>query len=1529
MLRAGRAVSGVSLLAYFVGTGCSTGEVSAPAPQRESSHTTAKAVLSRALPLAERDWQLLQPLAEKGRLTAVETGFELEQDEKPAHPKRLHDLRVKLAPEATEPVTLAFGNSSYQIGLELLGAAPVSGELEGGKVVYADALESTDLIWTAGDRRAEALLVLRGAKAPQVFSWKVSHPSEVTVTEDGKHGLAIHGPQGLELGRVPRPYALDAKGVRRDAELSLHGEELQVRLDTHGLAYPLLLDPALETSVWEDVSGSLAARTGPVAAFDSSRNFTTLFGGYGGLPAANFNQTWEWNGAAWTQRCTTAPCNTSMPSARSYGAMAYDSGAARHVSVLFGGRDDSSEHPCDTWEWSGTAWTPKSQPNPCDANAALPTGREGTAMAYNAALGQTVMFGGYGSDGANDNALHDVWFWNGTAWSSTCKNCAPSARYGHAMAYDSVRQVVLIYGGHGNAGNAGAGDFWQLKGNNTWQQLCTIAPCSNKTPGPRYDHQMVFDTARGKLVLHGGCTDATCAAKAKDTWEWDGTSWTQTADAGTARRQFAMAYDSSRGRAVAYGGSINGGTYTPLASEYHAYGSSCSADSECDTGYCYDGVCCEVSACPSCQGCDQATPGKCSAITSADDPNSCTGNNTCDAAGKCKKKAGQTCGGAADCASGNCIDNTCCVDSCTTPCHSCANVNGTCTTNVAQYQPDANSSPLCNGNNSCDGAGNCTKLPGQACVLSTECASGKCIDGTCCVSDCGTQCKSCANAAGTCTSNVPANTPDTNSTVTCDGNLACDGAGQCKKKQGQSCGFGPECVTGFCADGVCCDSACTGQCKSCNNAAGTCTSFVPQGAPDANSVPQCGGPNLCDGAGSCKLKLGQTCTKADGTECALGYCVDGRCCESDCTTTCKSCNNAAGTCSTDIAQGTTDTNGSPACSGNNVCDGSGSCKKKNGQSCTNANGSECASGFCAGGVCCNAACNGACNSCATGTCGFAAESSAGTPSCSPFACDGTHATCPTKCTKHEQCASGFYCASGGTCEPDKAQGASCKDDQECTGNKNCVDGVCCESACNTGCKACSTAAKGTGLDGVCDNVLDGLPPHINGACPLGGTVCLQDGLCDGTGVCRAHAPAGKSCGATTCSDSKVTGRVCDGNGFCNDNPTGVDCAPFQCSGGSCGTSCNVKADCATGAYCNAGKTCSPLGTRGDACAADEQCTTGHCAGGVCCDSSCTGACQSCGDVGGSGKCSPLDKGKDGAPTCSPFVCDGASGTCPDTCTDDDGCAPQFFCRVQDNTCQPRVNGTACKADDQCPTQNCVDGVCCESACNGQCEHCGGDGKCVATKGDPVGNRDACTGDDGCRGSCDGKTRDACTGQADSGTACGTPSCTANIEHAGSCGDDGKCKVEDNACDPYVCGETSCKAMCETRDDCQGDLDCVAGTCKALTTSAECNSDNTKSALKDGKLKDCAPFLCNPETGTCREVCGNSEDCGSGAVCNEVSKVCEASPVETPSDDSGCGCRTPGRDSSNGRSGTAAALLLLGAVALRRRNRVTEASRLAG
>jgi hypothetical protein len=108
------------------------------------------------------------------------------------------------------------------------------------------------------------------------------------------------------------------------------------------------------------------------------------------------------------------------------------------------------------------------------------------------------------------------------------------------------------------------------------------------------------------------------------------------------------------------------------------------------------------------------------------------------------------------------------------------------------------------------------------------------------------------------------------------------------------------------------------------------------------------------------LGNGEGCTAATASTCASGFCVEGVCCAvASCSGACQSCAAAGheGTC----MQATAGTEVPGSCSDGQACDGSDSCKSKNGVACSSA--SACASGFCADGVCCDRACDGKCVSC--------------------------------------------------------------------------------------------------------------------------------------------------------------------------------------------------------------------------------------------------------------------------------------------------------------------------------------------------------------------------------------------------------------------------------------------------------------------------------------------------------------------------------------------------------------------------------------
>lgn len=128
------------------------------------------------------------------------------------------------------------------------------------------------------------------------------------------------------------------------------------------------------------------------------------------------------------------PGTVLTPSARYRHRLAYDS--ARQKIVLFGGQSDNA-YLDDTWEWDGL-WTNVTPADPLDR----PSARSRHALAYDSSREKVVLFGGYSVDGY----LDDTWEWDGTDWTRMDPATSPLARAGHALTYDSARGKIVLFG---------------------------------------------------------------------------------------------------------------------------------------------------------------------------------------------------------------------------------------------------------------------------------------------------------------------------------------------------------------------------------------------------------------------------------------------------------------------------------------------------------------------------------------------------------------------------------------------------------------------------------------------------------------------------------------------------------------------------------------------------------------------------------------------------------------------------------------------------------------------------------------------------------------------------------------------------------------------------------------------------------------------------------------------------------------------------------------------------------------------------
>jgi hypothetical protein len=232
-------------------------------------------------------------------------------------------------------------------------------------------------------------------------------------------------------------------------------------------------------------------------AYDSARGRVVLFGGRL-ADSTSATDTWEWDGAVWSQRAT------SGPPARVHHSGGFD--AARGRFVVHGGQTREGVVLTDTWEWDGASWAERATTVPADR--ALPS--RGTV--FSSPRGTLLMAIGDLAAGQSD-----LWEWNGTVW---------TAVDGGTVAAESPMTMAET----GTAGEALALDeaphasssvhTWRWSGT-AWAQAAAAGPPA------RFVSALAYDAARGRVVLFGGSgpENPSIGRYLDDTWLWNGAAW--------------------------------------------------------------------------------------------------------------------------------------------------------------------------------------------------------------------------------------------------------------------------------------------------------------------------------------------------------------------------------------------------------------------------------------------------------------------------------------------------------------------------------------------------------------------------------------------------------------------------------------------------------------------------------------------------------------------------------------------------------------------------------------------------------------------------------------------------------------------------------------------------------------------------------------------------------------------------------------------------------------------------------------------
>jgi hypothetical protein len=273
------------------------------------------------------------------------------------------------------------------------------------------------------------------------------------------------------------------------------------------------------------------ARSNSAMVYDSRRQTLVLYGGQPFPSGYASNDLWELKDSQWK-----FVSNASGPGSRHSHAMVYDPGLAR--VVVFGGRSDfglGGTPLFDAWQYTVSGWTE------LKLKGDLSIARR-YRMVYNSTRLKVWFY-------SNDNNPLEVWELTGDTLVRLSASNSPSNRSGSAVAFDSARSKLVVFGGYGTTY---LNETWQFDGQ-AWSQLDAAKPA----PSPRTTGSMVYDVARSRIMLVGG--DGPTVGRLRDTWEFDGINWTQVNAVGLlpkrSNTQWIFAYDSMRSKVVLFGGS--------------------------------------------------------------------------------------------------------------------------------------------------------------------------------------------------------------------------------------------------------------------------------------------------------------------------------------------------------------------------------------------------------------------------------------------------------------------------------------------------------------------------------------------------------------------------------------------------------------------------------------------------------------------------------------------------------------------------------------------------------------------------------------------------------------------------------------------------------------------------------------------------------------------------------------------------------------------------------------------------------------
>lgn len=177
----------------------------------------------------------------------------------------------------------------------------------------------------------------------------------------------------------------------------------------------------------------------------------------------------------------------------------------------------------------GWPLTAVAQVDPCGLNwrrvntPNLPEHLIDQAVAYDSRRGVAVLFGGNNPFNSVDFSS-DTWELTRVNWFKANPTLRPHRRRGSAMSYDSDRGVCVLFGGGTNifGYQIPFNDTWEWDGT-VWTERRSNNPSAGDSPPPLDFPLMTYDAHRKRTVLIAATERMGNEVNlAERTWEWDG-----------------------------------------------------------------------------------------------------------------------------------------------------------------------------------------------------------------------------------------------------------------------------------------------------------------------------------------------------------------------------------------------------------------------------------------------------------------------------------------------------------------------------------------------------------------------------------------------------------------------------------------------------------------------------------------------------------------------------------------------------------------------------------------------------------------------------------------------------------------------------------------------------------------------------------------------------------------------------------------------------------------------------------------------